>query len=82
MHPEIKESTLPINENPDGKISPMTTRKRKKLPKVVSPENPTLPLLYQVNFLYFPSRKKKAPMRRRSIAEPEREKTLEFLKES
>lgn len=49
--PEIILSIGPKKDSTDGKPAATAVLIRNSVPKVVRPEKPTLPDLYQVNFL-------------------------------
>lgn len=56
----------------EGLIKATSARKRKKMAKIVKPEKPIFPDLYQENDLYFESRKEKRGKRAATLSEKRR----------
>lgn len=81
MAPEIKASNLPTKDSTNGKKSARQALAKKKIPETARPENPILPDLYHVNFLYFPSRKKNRNISSVITPNPIKETKLESLTE-
>ena len=66
---EISESILPIKDNIDGSAIAIPALARKNKARKASPENPTLPDLYQLKVLYLLSKKKNKKIRTATITQ-------------